>query len=188
MKICIDPGHGGGNMGAVGTEPFRLEEKEFNLSLSVLLEEEFERRGHWTVMTRRRDRSLSLQARANFANRLGAEFFISIHANGAETSAPEGMEVYHYPGSAAGANAANHILEGMITVFPDHRKRGVKEANFAVLRLTDMPAVLVESEFITNPTQLRFLADQENQRNLAFGIANGIDAIRKEEYVRAERA
>jgi N-acetylmuramoyl-L-alanine amidase len=188
MKICIDPGHGGREPGAIGTDPFRLEEKEFNLSLSLLLEEEFERRGHWTVMTRRRDRSLSSQARANFANRLGAAFFISIHANGAETPVPEGMEVYHYPGSAAGANAANHVLEGMITVFPDHRNRGVKEANFAVLRLTDMPAVLVESEFITNPTQLRFLADQENQRNLAFGIANGMEAITKEEYVRAAHA
>jgi N-acetylmuramoyl-L-alanine amidase len=188
MKICIDPGHGGRDLGAIGTDPFRLEEKEFNLSLSLLLEEEFERRGHWTVMTRRRDRSLSLQARANFANRLRSEFFISIHANGAETPVPEGMEVYHYPGSAAGANAAKNVLEGMITVFPEHKNRGVKEANFAVLRLTDMPAVLVESEFITNPTQLRFLADQESQRNLAFGIANGIDAITKERYVRAARA
>jgi len=118
-----------------------------------------------------------LQARANFANRLGAEFFISIHTNGAETPAAEGMEVYHYPGSATGANAANHVLESMIAAFPEHRNRGVKEANFAVLRLTDMSAILVESEFITNPTQLRFLADQENQRNLAVGIANGIDAI-----------
>lgn len=188
MKICIDPGHGGRDPGAIGTDPSRLEEKEFNLSLSLLLEEEFERRGHWAIMTRRRDRSLSWQARANFANRLGAEYFISIHANGAETATVEGMEVFHYPGSAAGADAANHVLDGMITVFPEHKNRGVKEANFAVLRLTDMPAVLVESEFITNPTQLRFLADQENQRNLAFGIANGIDAIRKEGYVRAERA
>ena len=188
MKICIDPGHGGRNTGAIGTDPFRLEEKEFNLNLSLLLEGEFERRGHWTVMTRRRDRSLSLQARANFANRLGAELFISIHANGAETPAPEGMEVYHYPGSAAGANAANHVLENMIAIFPEHKNRGVKEANFAVLRLTDMPAVLVESEFLTNPTQLRFLADQENQRNLAFGIANGADAIMKERNLREERA
>jgi N-acetylmuramoyl-L-alanine amidase len=188
MKICIDPGHGGRDPGAIGTDPFRLEEKEFNLSLSLLLEEEFERRGHRTVMTRRRDRSLSPQARANFANRLGAEFFVSIHANGAETPTPEGMEAYHYPGSAAGASAANHIVEGMISVFPEHKNRGVKEANFAVLRLTDMPAVLVESEFITNPTQLQFLADQENQRNLALGIANGIDTTRKDGYVRAERA
>lgn len=188
MKICIDPGHGGRDPGAIGTDPFRFEEKEFNLSLSRLLEKEFERRGHWTVMTRRRDRWLSLEARANFANRLGAEFFISIHANGAETPAIEGMEIYHYTGSAAGANGANHVLESMIAKFPDHKNRGVKEANFAVLRLTDMPAVLVENEFITNPTQLRFLYEEENQRSLAFSIANGMEAITKERYIRAESA
>ncbi len=177
MKICIDPGHGGEDPGAIGTDPFRLEEKEFNLKLSLLLEEELETRGHWTVMTRRRDRSLSLRARADFANRLGAELFISIHANGSEIPAAEGMEVFYYPGSSAGQSTANHVLENMIAAFPEHRNRGVKEANFAVLRLTDMPAIEVESEFISNPTQLQFLADHENQRALAVSIANGVDAL-----------
>jgi N-acetylmuramoyl-L-alanine amidase len=69
MKICIDPGHGGTDTGAIGTQPRRIEEKEFNLSLSLLLEGELESLGHWVVMTRRRDRSLKLPGRANFANR-----------------------------------------------------------------------------------------------------------------------
>jgi N-acetylmuramoyl-L-alanine amidase len=177
MKICIDAGHGGVDPGAIGVRPFRIEEKDFNLNLALLLEEELETQGHWTVMTRRRDRSLSVQARAHFANRLGAEFFISIHANGAETPVTEGMEVYHFPDSAAGRNAASQVLDSMIASFPNHRNRGVKEANFAVLRLTDMPAILVESEFLTNPIQLQFLADQENQRGLAVAISNGIGAL-----------
>jgi len=177
MKICIDPGHGGSDPGAIGMDPFRLEEKEFNLRLAVLLEEELEGRGHWVVMTRRRDRSLSLPARANFANRLGAELYVSIHANAAGTPPPEGMEVYHFPGSADGQHAATVVLKSMISMFPAHKNRGVKEANFAVLRLTDMPAILVESEFLTNPVQLQFLADERNQRDLAVGISDGIDAI-----------
>lgn len=177
MKICIDPGHGGRDPGAIGIEPFRIEEKDFNLSLALLLEEECEARGHWVVMTRRRDRSLSLQARANFSNRLGAELFVSIHANGAETPVAEGMEVYHFPASATGQNAASIVLESMIAAFPNHRNRGVKEANFTVLRLTEMPAILIETEFLTNPTQLQFLADQENQRDLAVAITNGIDTF-----------
>jgi N-acetylmuramoyl-L-alanine amidase len=200
MKICIDAGHGGVDLGAIGVRPFRIEEKDFNLNLALLLEEELEVRGHWTVMTRRRDRSLSVQARAhfanrlgaeffisihangaetpaNFANRLGAEFFISIHANGAETPVAEGMEVYHFPDSAAGHNAASQVLDSMIASFPNHRNRGVKEANVGVLRLTDMPAILVESEFLTNPIQLQFLADEENQRGLAVAISNGIGAL-----------
>jgi N-acetylmuramoyl-L-alanine amidase len=177
MKICIDPGHGGGDSGAIGTQPFRLEEKDCNLSLALLLEEELEARGHWTIMTRRRDRSLSLPARANLSNRIGAELFVSIHANAAGNPAVEGMEVYHFPGSAAGQNAATHILESMISAFPTHVNRGAKEANFAVLRLTDMTAILIETEFLTNPKQLQFLADPENQKSMATAIADGIEAI-----------
>ncbi|NWF56005.1 MAG: N-acetylmuramoyl-L-alanine amidase [Syntrophaceae bacterium] len=177
MKICIDPGHGGADSGAVGTEPFRLEEKDFNLSLALLLEEELEERGHWTIMTRRRDRSLSLPARANVSNRTGADLFVSIHANAAGNPAVKGMEVYHFPGSKAGKAAATRILDSLVSSFPTHSNRGVKEANFAVLRLTDMTAVLIETEFITNPKQLQFLADVENQKKMAAAIADGIEAI-----------
>jgi N-acetylmuramoyl-L-alanine amidase len=177
MKICIDPGHGGADPGAIGTQPFRLEEKDFNLSLALLLEEELEARGHWTVMTRRRDRSLSLAARADFSNRLEADLFVNIHANAAETPTVEGIEVYCFPGSATGENAATQVLNEMITMFPDHRNRGVKEANFDVLRLTEMTAILIESEFLTHPAQLEFLADPQNQRNLALAISAGISAF-----------
>lgn len=174
MKICIDPGHGGTDSGAVGTQPFLLEEKNFNLNLALILEGELESRGHWVVMTRRRDRSLGLSSRANFANRLGAEFFVSIHANAAGTPAAEGMEVFHFPGSSSGHSAATAVLNSMIDRFPNHRNRGVKEANFAVLRLTDMPAILIECEFISNPAQLQFLSDLQSQQNLSVAIADGL--------------
>ncbi len=177
MKICIDSGHGGGDPGAVGTQPFRLEEKDFNLSLALLLEEELEARGHWTIMTRRRDRTVSLPSRADFSNRLGAELFVSIHANAAETPTVEGMEVYCFPGSATGHNTASQVLKEMMKKFPDHRNRGVKEANYTVLRLTKMPSILVETEFLTNPTQLEFLADPQNQKGLASAISEGISSF-----------
>jgi len=177
MKICIDPGHGGADSGAVGTQPFRLMEKEFNLNLALLLEEELEARGHWTIMTRRKDRSLSLPARANYSNRVSAELFVSIHANAAGNSSVEGMEVYHFPGSDGGRNVATLVLEKMIAAFPEHKNRGVKEANFAVLRLTEMTAILIETEFLTNPEQLQFLAGPENQKNMASAIADGIEGI-----------
>jgi N-acetylmuramoyl-L-alanine amidase len=176
VKVCVDPGHGGGDPGAIGTQPFRLEEKDFNLNLALLLEEELEGRGHWTIMTRRRDRSLSLAARADFANRLEAELFVSIHANAAGTPEVEGMEVYHFPGSDEGRRVATLVLDSMIAAFSGHKNRGVKEANFDVLRLTEMTAILIENEFLTNPAQLEFLADPQNRRNLALAISAGIDA------------
>ncbi len=176
MKICVDAGHGGSDPGAIGTQPMRLEEKTFNLVTALVLERLLEERGHWVVMTRRQDRALSLGARAGFANRLEAELFVSIHANAAASATPEGMEVFHFPGSTRGEAAAREILQSMHDRLPGHQDRGTKEANFSVLRLTYMPAVLVECEFLTAPHQLEFLANPENQLAIAEAIALGIDS------------
>ena len=175
MKICIDAGHGGDDPGALGTSPFRFEEKILTLGLATRLEEELESRGHWVVMTRRRDRTLSLAARAAFANRLGAELFLSLHANGASDPEVEGIEVFHFPGSAAGERIGRQVLAALVAGFPDHRNRGLRSASFAVLRDTTMPAVLVECEFLTNPQQLRFLSNIGNWPRLARAIADGLD-------------
>lgn len=176
MKVCIDPGHGGTDPGAIGRNPQRLEEKEFNLKVGLLLEQELDALGHDVIMTRRIDRTLSLGARARFANQHGAQLLVSIHANAAASDQAEGMEVFHFPGSQSGREAARPVLQAMLTAFPGHRDRGVKEANFAVLRLTAMPAILVECEFLTHPGQLRFLADPANQAGLATAIAGAIDS------------
>lgn len=175
MKVCVDAGHGGSDPGAVGTVPFEVEEHTVNLAVAERVEAALEGRGHWVVMTRRQDRTLSLRARADFANRLGAELFVSVHANAAASSWAEGMEVYHFPGSGAGQHAAHEIRWQLATRFPDHRDRGVKEANFTVLRRTWMPAVLVECEFLTNPEQLVFLTDPDYQQRIGEAIATGID-------------
>jgi N-acetylmuramoyl-L-alanine amidase len=180
MKICIDAGHGGSDPGAVGSDPYLLEEKEFNLNLARELEAVLESRGHWVVMTRRKDRFVSLPSRANFANRLNADFFVSIHANAAESPLAEGMEVFYFPGSEAGRQAADYVLDSMLQRFADHRNRGVKSANFTVLRLTDMAAILVESEFLTHPDQLQFLANPQNRQILAEAISDGIEAFASE--------
>jgi N-acetylmuramoyl-L-alanine amidase len=87
------------------------------------------------------------------------------------------METWFYPGSIKGQEAAVSILEEVKATFPDHRDRGSKEGNLAVLRETKMPAVLVECEFITNPNQLLFLDHLENQMGLAEEISEGIDAL-----------
>jgi N-acetylmuramoyl-L-alanine amidase len=179
MKVCVDAGHGGTDPGAVGTQPFRLAEKDFTLSLALLVEEELESGGHWTVMTRRRDRALGLAARATFANRAGADLFLSLHANSAAVPEVAGMEVFHFPGSRAGRAAALRVLRQLLSAFPDHANRGVKEADFAVLRETQMPAILVECEFLTNPRQLRFLASPANQRRLALALARGVDGLER---------
>ena len=174
MRICIDPGHGGSDPGAIGLVPRRLEEKEFTLAVSLLLRQELQDLGHEVIMTRQQDQTRSLAARAAFANRFNAELFVSIHANAAANPVPEGIEVFHFAGSDAGNELATRVQDSLIAEFPDHRNRGVKEANFAVLRLTNMPAILVECEFLTNPEQLLFLSDPESRRRIAAAIARSI--------------
>lgn len=174
MKVCVDAGHGGRDPGAIGWEPFLYKERDFTLAVALLLEDELEERGHEAVLVRRTDRTVGLAARAAFANRYDADLFVSIHANAAASVAAEGIEVYHFPGSEGGRIYARQILESLMNAFPDHTNRGVKEANFAVLRLTRMPAVLVEYEFITHPDQLVFLADASNQKEMARAVARAI--------------
>ena len=174
MKVCVDAGHGGADPGAIGLEPRRLEEKDVTLALAFLLEEELVLRGHEVIMTRRQDRTLALDARAEFANRYEAELLVTLHCNAAADPRVEGMEVFHRPGSPAGRETAANVLTRMLAAFPGHENRGVKEADFTVLREATATGVLVEAEFLTNPSQLKFLADPKNQRGLARAIAEGI--------------
>lgn len=175
MKICLDPGHGGRDPGAIGTVPFTLEEKEVNLSIANYLEEKLESLVHWVSMTRRRDVFVGLEARANFANRLEADLFVSLHANSNE-SPTSGIEVYHYVNSEQGKIIAESILTSLIASFPDHKNRGNKPSGeLVVLKKTKMPAALVEVEFLSNPEQLQFLSDENNREGLAEAIATGIE-------------
>ncbi|MBN1350845.1 N-acetylmuramoyl-L-alanine amidase [candidate division KSB1 bacterium] len=174
MIICIDPGHGGEDPGAQTNTPFYYTEKQFNLSLAKKVQTILEDNGHTVYLTRDGDQYISLYDRAQIANSTNADVFVSIHANGSSDPTSEGMEAFHYTGSSSGRSLANLILNSMHDEFRDHIKRGVFSANFAVLRLTLMPAALIECEFITNPHQARFLQDERNQNIMAEAIARGI--------------
>lgn len=174
MKICIDAGHGGSDPGAVGLEPFELREKDVTLAVALCLRTILSDRRHQVVMTRDDDRTLRLAERTALANEERVDLFVSVHANSVADQDPEGIEVFHLPGSLRGAAVAVAVMTKLAEAFPDHRNRGTKQAGFFVLRHTLAPAVLVETEFISNPQQLQFLADPDNQQRLALAIADGI--------------
>lgn len=175
MKICIDPGHGGRDPGAVGRcDDHDLCERDIALQVGLYLEEALKQEGHITYLTRRIDRTLALAARSQFANRYDVDLFVSIHCNAAYTVTAKGMETWIHPFSSVGRKYGDPIQESLMAAFSDHNNRGVKEANFHVLRETAMPAVLVETEFITHPDQALFLSAGENQRKIAQAITEGI--------------
>lgn len=150
MRVFLDPGHGGHDSGAVGAAAGKPPEKTLALEVARRLDTRLQLAGHVVSLSRNSDVFVELFDRAQKANTWGANLFISIHFNSADSNQATGIETFHYPGSAAGLTWAAKIQRALMTIFPNHKDRGVKSARFAVLKHTRMPAVLVECEFISN--------------------------------------
>lgn len=176
MRIFIDPGHGGADPGATFGD---LIEKEIALAISLRLRDRLEAGGHRVEMSRKTDFFVHLEARARMANEWLADVFLSIHLNADpdpdEPGMPEaqGSEFWIYPGSVYGSGLASSIDHAIAIDFPDHPARGIKRAKFAVLRLTKMPAVLLELAFI-DTEKSGVLKDPDVQELLAASIAVGV--------------
>lgn len=171
VVIIVDPGHGGRDPGAVGIGG--LQEKNVVLPISQQVAALLEQQGVQVVMTRSDDRELDLEPRVQIAERANASLFVSIHANAISMSRPDvnGLETYYY--SAAGQRLAQVIHNAVLQNVPI-RDRGVRQARFYVLRRTSMPAVLVETGFVTGAEDARRLGDPAHQQLMASAIARGI--------------
>jgi N-acetylmuramoyl-L-alanine amidase len=180
-RICIDPGHGGYDTGAIG--PTGVNEKDVNLAIALDVRDELTAQGATVIMTRDTDRSVApegsthkqeLQARCDIATRAKADIFVSVHSNAADKPAPNGMETYHARNaSAASIELSNDIYESMTSQIPLHG-RGVQAANFHVIYKATMPAELTEVAFVTNPAEEKLLATPEFQKKMAHAIAGGV--------------
>ncbi|SFM00995.1 MULTISPECIES: N-acetylmuramoyl-L-alanine amidase [Sporomusaceae] len=172
MKIVIDPGHSGPvepGACAVG-----IRECDVVLAIAKLLAEQLADAGHEIILTRTGDIATDdLGFRAELANVNGADVFISIHANSAASPAAHGTEVYHYPGSEWGRRLAV-CLQARLVAELNTADRGVKEANFQVLRETDCPAVLAEVAFISNEADRSLLTSYAGQLAAAVAMAGGL--------------
>ncbi len=169
--IVLDPGHGGTASGAFYEE---VAEKDLTLSMTTKLRDILSALGYNTVMTRESDVSMGLYERADVANAAGADLFVSVHCNAAEDFPTfQGLYVYHYPDSPSG-EALARIIQATACGFTGAVDRDIDSANFVVLRETDMPAVLVETGFMTCHEELIKLMDDAYQTRMAQGIAQGI--------------
>ena len=177
ITIAIDPGHGGNQPGAVYPDACGndVKEKDLTLPMSLMLADILEARGYHVVLTRTGDDSIGLSERAQIANAAQAELFVSIHCNALDRNDYEGIFTYYYPNSTRGETLAKQVQAGVVTA-TGGIGRGTPSANFQVLRETTMPAVLVETGFMSCPAELARLCDASYQQKLAIGIANGIDA------------
>ena len=173
--ICIDPGHGGKDPGACAGGA-----REKDLALAVALKIGALLTGYDVVYTRTEDVYVGLSQRARMANAAEVDLFVSVHCNSAPNASANGMEVYVHTSRGADSTRAAHAIYDCLLPASGLRGRGVKANNYAVLRETIMPAVLVELGFISNPDDRAKLTDFAWQDDAAKAIADGIvEAIGK---------
>lgn len=169
--IALDAGHGGSASGAYYGN---TAEKDLNLSMIRKLDDVLRGLGYRTLLTRSDDSYVGLKRRSTLANEAKADIFVSIHCNASETNHDfQGLYVYHYPGSVQGAALAQAI-QTPACQFTGAVDRGINSANFSVVRESKMPAVLVETGFMTCHEELLRLKDEAYQTRMAQGIAQGI--------------
>lgn len=169
--VVIDPGHGGRDPGAVGNG---LYEKNVVFSISNEVIAELRRRGINAISTRTRDVEVDLQPRVNKAEGVRASAFVSIHANAISLSRPDinGLETYYYA-SSSGYRLARNIHNSVLRKV-NIGDRGIRQARFYVLRQTSMPAVLVETGFITGAKDSASFKSSTYRQTMAKAIADGI--------------
>src|SRR5438270_3478614 len=199
QTVILDPGHGGHDKGQVSRYGY---EKDFALDVARKLRPFLQAKGLRVIMTREGDYFVPLEVRAQIANATRNSIFVSIHFNGTnDDPSATGFEIFSFtprgapstsdnaaapsslsmqPGSEVDAQSMAlsvciyHSLLGHIPEFD----RGIKRARFAVLRLTRVPAVLVEGGFLSERGECRLIAQKDWRAKLAQAIGVGIENYR----------
>ena len=197
--IVLDPGHGGHDKGQLSRYG---PEKEFALDVARKLRPLLQAKGLRVIMTRESDYFVPLEVRAKIANAARNSIFVSIHFNATNDNPnATGFEIFSFtprgapstsdsavalssfnmqPGSEVDAQSMAlsaciyHSLLGHITEYD----RGIKRARFAVLRLTKVPAVLIEGGFLTERGESRLISNKDWRGKLAAAIGVGIESYR----------
>lgn len=214
-KVVIDPGHGGKDPGVVG--PTGLREKDLVLDVGLKLRDYLVNRlGVEVIMTRDRDVFVPLEERTAIANQIGADLFISIHANGSPNRRARGIETFVLDFSSneyerrvasmenAGSQSTIAALEELLKSIArgDYKQesrdlaqvvqthlhrhlssslagqidRGVKQAPFIVLIGSNMPSILTEVGFISNPSDEKYYKSESSRDILAEALYTGVES------------
>jgi N-acetylmuramoyl-L-alanine amidase len=169
ITVVIDAGHGGYDRGGIPGQ--RVSEKDMTLDVARRLESVLTASGYRVVMTRDSDVFVPLGTRCAIANSNRNAIFVSVHFNSATRSGASGIETYFYNrDSLSLASAIHHYVAGGAP----SSNRGVRRRGYFVLRRTNMPAVLVECGFLTNPTEAGYAQNASYRQKLAEAIAAGV--------------
>jgi N-acetylmuramoyl-L-alanine amidase len=199
QTVVVDPGHGGYDKGQVSRYGY---EKDFALDVARKLRPLLLSKGLRVIMTREGDYFVPLEVRAQIANKARDSIFVSIHFNASNDDRnATGFEIFSFtprgapstsdsavapsalsmqPGGAVDAQSmalSACIYHSLLGHIPEY-DRGIKRARFAVLRLTKVPAVLIEGGFLTEQGQCKLIAQKDWRAKLARAISVGVESYR----------
>lgn len=176
--VCIDAGHGGSDVGAIGLDGSY--EKDHNLEIALKVRDALEKSGVSVVLTRADDSNTTLNYRSDVANEAKADLFVSLHRNStANPNTTKGVEIWiHSSGSERSYAAADNILTSLEEVGITANRgvrigtQGDSDDDYAVIRDTDMTSMIIEMGFMTSQEDLDYF--NHNIDNYAKAISNGI--------------
>src|ERR1700757_5281351 len=199
QTVVLDPGHGGYDRGQVSRFGY---EKDFALDVARKLRPLLQAKGLRVIMTREGDYFVPLEVRAKIANAARNSIFVSIHFNAtSDNPNATGFEIFSFtprgapstsdtaltsasysmqPGSTVDAQSmalSACIYHSVLGHIPEY-DRGIKRARFAVLRLTKVPAVLIEGGFLTDRGEAKLIANKDWRAKLAGAIGVGVESYR----------
>lgn len=183
--IVLDPGHGGSDPGMIGIDG--LEEKNINLSMTLLLKEKLEEKGYTVVLTREEDKGLydesaqnkkaqDLQRRIALIDETAPALTVSIHQNSYPQEEIKGAQVFYYTHSGEGKKAAEIMQESLLVLDDTNHRKAKANDTYYLLKRTESPTIIVECGFLTNTEEAGLLKQEEYQKKVAEAIVAGIKA------------
>lgn len=177
--IVLDAGHGGFDPGKVAADG--TEEKSINLEIMQYLQGYLEQGGAVVSITRNDDTALAgkkkadLKGRLNIANNNDVDLFISVHQNSYPQENVHGAQVFFYKTSDNGKRLATAVQARLREVVDFDNKRVAKDnASYYILKNIDIPSIIVECGFLSNPQERERLKDKTYQQKIAWAIYMGI--------------
>jgi len=184
--FVIDPGHGGPDGGAEGKDG--TQEKYITLNIANYLRDYLNEAGALVKMTRETDKDLAdintkglskrkledLQNRVRLANESMADFYVSIHLNSIPSTKWRGAQTFYYPVNIENKEMAESIQKQLILNLNNTDRAPLSRNDIMVLKYVEMPSVMVEVGFLSNPEELALLQDEEYQKKVAFAIYQGM--------------
>ena len=181
--VILDAGHGGVDPGSVGRKS-KITESELNLKISLKLSEYLKAGGFNVALTRTNADGLygiyskdykkrDMQARKEKIIASNADLVISIHMNSFTNSAYRGAQVFYNSNNSESENVASSVQQVFASTLPESDK-GISIGDYYILKCTNIPTILCECGYLSNPEDEALLIDDNYQDKLAYAIYKGV--------------